>query len=65
MVHSKDVAKLAQIAALEDLQHWQGIWKHFTAENFLEMGSGVMDFIDLPMGCLMLSSTLFIYNKTP
>ena len=24
-----------------------------------------MDFIDLPMGCLMLSSTLFIYNKTP
>ena len=39
--------------------------KHFTAEDFLEMGSGVMDFIDLSIGCLMLSSTLFIYSKTP
>ena len=25
-LHSKDMAKLAQIATLEDLQHWQGIF---------------------------------------
>ena len=40
-------------------------WKKNTAEDFLDMGSGVMDFIDLAMGGVMLSSTLFIYNKTP